>query len=344
MQYLFIGFIFSILSFLEIITKDKKIFKIFFVILVCILILLVGLRDGSIVGTDSPAYYQFYLDKNPPVEIGYRLINDLFSSLNINYNVFLLFLNGVLIWNISKFIKINSYYLLLPLFIYYSDFYFYYNFSGIRQATALSFTVLAIFYILNNEKLKAGFLIFFASLFHVTALVFFVAFFLPKEKMDIKKYFKFLFLIGFALVIAEYLISSVPYLSEKFLYYTSVQEQADNIVNSYFVGAVRRLFVVLAVALIFGNFFNDNKNIYLFNLYLVGLVIYLSSYLISPEFGVRLGSYFTIVDCVLIARYIQFSKSFTNKVVIFIFFALIAIYKIYTYTQIPAFEYKLLVL
>lgn len=344
MIYLYLGIAFSIMSFLEIFSKDRHLKFFLFYYFVLFLILFAGLRDGTSVGTDSPAYYQFYLTKNPTVEVGYKIINDFFSSMSIDYNIFLLCLNFVLLFNISKFIKLNSSYLLFPLFIYYSDFYFYFNFSGIRQATALSFTALSIFYIFNDKKLKASLLILIASLFHVTALVFFIAFFLPKEKIDIRKYFKFLFFVGLAFLIGEYIINSVPYLSGKFLYYTTLQEQADDIVNSYFVGAVRRLFVLIGVILIYRNFFNDNKNIYLYNIYLVGFLIYLLSYLISPEFGVRLGSYFTIVDCILIARYIQFSKSFTNKVVIFIFFTLIAIYKIYTYTQIPTFEYKLLVL
>ncbi len=342
MPYLVIGFVFTVLSFLEIIAKDKRIFKIIFIIFSILLILLVGLRDGTSVGTDSPAYYQFYLDRNPAVELGYKLINDFFSSLGINYNIFLLCLNSILILNISRFIKFNSYYLLFPLFIYFSDFYFYYNFSGIRQATAISFIALSIFYIFNNKKITASFLIVIASFFHVTSLIFFVAFFLPKEKIDFSKYLKFLFFVVILFLIGEYAINSVPYLSSKFIYYTSMQEQADDIVNSYFIGAIRRLLVVSGVVLVFRNFFNDSKNIYFFNLYLVGFIIYLLSYLISPEFGVRLGSYFTVIDCVLIARYIQFSRSLTNRIVLFLFFAAIAIYKIYTYTQLPGFEYKLL--
>ena len=56
------------------------------------MLLMVGLRDGKSVGMDSPAYYEFYLEKLPSVELGYKYLNYLFSSLQINYNIFLLFI------------------------------------------------------------------------------------------------------------------------------------------------------------------------------------------------------------------------------------------------------------
>ena len=73
---------------------------------------------------------------------------------------------------------------------------------------------------------------------------------------------------------------------------------------------------------------------------MVGFVIYATSYLISPDFGVRLGSYFIILDCILVSKYIYVSRSLTNRLVLFAVFALIAMYKVYTYTLIPAYEYK----
>lgn len=246
----------------------------------------------------------------------------------------------MVLFNIGKYIRLNSVYLIFPLFIYYSDFYFYYNFSGIRQAVAMSFTALSIYYIFNNKKNIALFLIGIASLFHVSSLIFVLAFFIPKEKMETRKYLKFLTVIGVGVFLGSYVIESIPYLSQKFIYYSSLQEQSDNIVSNYYFGILKRLIVIISVVLVSKDFFNDNKNVFLYNLYLVGFIIYAVSYLISPEFGVRLGSYFIILDCILISRYIYISKSLTNRMVFFIIFVLIAFYKIYTYTLIPAYEYK----
>ncbi len=68
-------------------------------------------------------------------------------------------------------------------------------------------------------------------------------------------------------MIGEYIINSVPYLSGKFLYYTTVQEQADDIVNSYFIGAVRRLFVLIGVILIYKIFLMITR-IFIYTIYI----------------------------------------------------------------------------
>ena len=306
------------------------------------MLLLVGLRDGRVVGLDSPAYYEFYLEQLPSVEVGYKYLNYFFSSLGLNYNIFLLFINFIILFNISKFIRLNSYYLILPLFIYFSDFFFYYSFSGIRQSIAMSFTALSIYYIFENKNKLALLLILIGSLFHVTALIFIVAFFVPNARSKISKYAKFFIVLTVGAILGSYIIESIPYLNSKFMYYSSSQEQLDNTFFNYINGIVKRLIVLISVLLVFRNFFSNNKNFYLYNLYLVGFVVYVASYMISPDFGVRLGSYFIIVDCLLISRYISSANQLVNKIFLFLIFMLVAMYKIYTYTLLDVFEYKLL--
>lgn len=342
MLYLLFGLFFSVFSFLEIISKNRVFFKIIFFTFLLLMLLLVGLRDGRVVGMDSPAYYQFYLDQLPSVEVGYKYLNYFFSSLGLNYNIFLLFINFIILFNISKFVRLNSYYLILPLFIYFSDFFFYYSFSGIRQSIALSFTALSIYYIFENKNKVALLLILIGSLFHVTALIFIVAFFVPNARSKISKYAKFFIVLIAGVILGGYIIESVPYLNSKFMYYSSLQEQLDNTFFNYINGVVKRLIVLISVLLVFRNFFSNNKNFYLYNLYLVGFVVYVASYLISPDFGVRLGSYFIIVDCLLISRYISSANQLVNKIFLFLIFMLVAMYKIYTYTLLDVFEYKLL--
>lgn len=342
MLYFLLGGILSIFSFLEIISKNRNFFNILFFILLLLMLFMVGFRDGRLVGTDSPAYYVYYLEKLPPAEFGYKYLNYFFSSNGFPYTVFLLFINAVALINIGRFIKFNSYYLILPLLVFYSDFFFYYNFSGIRQAIALSFTALSLYYVFENKKSVALILILIASLFHITALIFILAFFVPKIKMSFAKYMKFIIVVLSCVLIGSLLIDRVPYLSQKFLYYSSVQEQADNIVNSYYIGVVKRLIVLVAVILVYKKFFSENKNFYIYNLYLIGFLIYVVSYLISPEFGVRLGAYFIILDCILIARYVYASNSVTNKIVLFLVFSIIALYKIYTYTLLATYDYHFL--
>ena len=340
MLYFALGIVLSFFFFIEINAKNRNFFKIVFFVLLFLMLLFVGLRDGRIVGMDSPAYYEFYLDQLPSVEVGYKYLNYFFSSLGLNYNIFLLFINFIILFNISKFIRLNSYYLILPLFVYFSDFFFYYSFSGVRQSIAISLTSLSVFYILKGRRKIALILIFLASLFHVTALIFIIALFVPNDKTKIYKYFNFFFFFFFCAVLGSYAVEAVPYLNSKFMYYSSTQEQSDNILTSYIIGMLKRSIVLISVFLVFRNFFSNNHNFYLYNLYMVGFVIYATSYLISPDFGVRLGSYFIILDCILISKIIYLSNYFWNKLAIFLIFTLVALYKVYTYTLIPEYTYR----
>ena len=70
MYYLSLGTLFLISSFSEIFLKDRKFSTIFFYLLLICMLLLVGLRNGTTVGTDSPAYYLFYKDIYPDFEVG----------------------------------------------------------------------------------------------------------------------------------------------------------------------------------------------------------------------------------------------------------------------------------
>lgn len=344
MIYIFLGSIISIFVFLEIFVKNKKLFIIVFYIILLSMIFLVGFRNGLVVGTDSPVYYDFYIEKYPEVEIGYKYINAFFSSMGLSYNFFLLCINSIALYSISKFIKLNSYYLLLPLLIYYSDFFFYYNFSGIRQAIAISFTSLSVYYIFNKKNKIALFLILFGSFFHVTAIIFLLCLIVPREKLGFKQYFYFLFFVSLGALVGSYIVNLIPYLNSKFVYYSEFQQQSENVLSNYTLGVFKRSIIFFCVLLVYKNFFNSEKNFYIFNVYLVGFIIYVFTYLVSPEFGVRLGTYFIVMDCILASSLISSSKSMFNKFFIAFVFVLIALYKIYSYSQIESYSYEFLIL
>ena len=343
MAYFFIGLLMFLFTSLEQLKYNKVFSRIFLGIFTFILILFAGLRDGSSVGTDSPAYffnYKFPYDYN--VEFGYKYLSILFSKVfEANYNVFLIFLNALSIYLISNSLKRNSYFLVFPLLIYFSDFYLYYNFSGIRQAMALSFSCCAIYYAYNRNYKYFFLLILCASLFHISALVFSLAIIIPNAKMTIKNYVYLIFItvIGFFLV--SYIIENNEYLSVKFKYYSEIQENSDNIVTQYIIGLLKRA-IVLSLALIYRKqLFLNNRFIYLFNLYLLGVVIYASTYLISPDFGVRFSTYYTVVDMLLVGNMLYLCKNTSSKVIIFAIISLMVLYKINSYAILDTYIYKL---
>lgn len=342
MEYFFLAILFWIFTILEQMKYNRGVSKIFLGIFSIIMILFVGLRDGSIVGTDSPAYYTNYLYKYWDVEYGYKYLNMIFSENGIHYNIFLLFINGISIYNISKFIKYNSPYFLLSLFVYFSDFFLYYNFSGIRQAIALSFTALSINYIVQDKKVKAFFLIVLGGFFHITALIFLLSLVVPKKIMAFKSYIKFIAILLIGSVVVNFVIENVEYIAAKFKFYSELQEQSDNIQTVYIIGLLKRSIVFWGIFLVRKTFFERN-NAFLFNIYLIGFIIYIATYLISPDFGVRFSTYFTIVDCILVASILKASSTSAKRIGLFLLFLSMIIYKVYTYTIVEAYEYKLFI-
>lgn len=328
-------------AYMEIIKYNKWFSTLFLIFFSIVMILFVGLRDGCSVGTDSPAYCYNYLVGYWNVEFGYMFLNTLFSQvLNVNYTIFLLFINSLSLILIARFIKLNSYVYLFPLLIYFSDFFLYYNFSGVRQAIALSFTCISLYHAMHLNYKKFFFFVICASLFHITAIVFAFAIFIPKNKLKLKDYVKFIGLSILVFLGIGYLIENVEYLNKKFIFYSEIQEVEDNIYAAYIVGILKRSIVIL-LALIFRKaFFNNDRFVYFFNLYLLGFIIFVSTYLISADFGVRFGSYYLILDTLLVGNMLYLSKKLHQKIVIIFIYSIVIIYKIYTYTILEPYQYK----
>lgn len=145
------------------------------------MLLLVSLRDK--VGTDWDAYYEFYRDTTDRIEIGYAFLNNLFSNLALPYNFFLFIINGFSLTLMFFFMKRNSIFLSIGLLIFFSDLFLYYNFSGIRQAIALSITCFSINFAIDR-KLFFFILRFFSGLFLYNSNCFYNCLFFTEEKIE----------------------------------------------------------------------------------------------------------------------------------------------------------------
>jgi hypothetical protein len=341
MIYLFIGAIFILFSFMEIIKYEKWFSTLFLTVFCIVLVLFAGLRDGSVVGTDSPAYFLNYKYNFWETEYGYKYLNLFFSNyLQCNYNIFLLFLNSISLFLIGKYIKINSVYYILPLLIFYSDLYLYFNISGIRQAMALSFVCVSVYFAFNKNLKLFLLFIFFASQFHVSSLVFLFAYFIPHVRLKLKHIL--LIIIGLVAIgyAGDFISTKFEYLNKKADYYSKYQEKSENIQVAYTIGILKRG-IILIIALIYRKyFFIDKKFVYFFNLYLVGFLIFISTYLISPDFGVRFSVYYTISESILVGLMLFMVKDIRQRLIIVTVFSLVCIYKLTGYSENEYYIYN----
>jgi hypothetical protein len=340
MIYLIIGLFFVLLSFIEAVELSEKSSQGMACLVGFIMILFAGLRHE--VGTDWNAYEWFYNDKTNGVEVGYAFINNTFSDLKINYNIFLLFINGVSITLVYFGLKKNSKLLVISFLIFFSDLYLYFNLSGIRQAVAISITLYSVTYALERKFLKFLFCIIIAACFHVTSAIFLIAYFIPRYNFRLKHY---LIMIGALALISTGVYSlvnifSTGVLAYKIKFYLELQEQVENIQSLFVIGIMKRLIIIFMVLFFGRKLLKEERTIFFFNLYLVGTGLYVSTFLISPDIGVRLASYFLIFDVVLAGNLVFVNTDFPRRLLILFLLSSMAMYKISTYTQQKPYIYK----
>ncbi|WP_197286279.1 EpsG family protein [Pedobacter sp. PACM 27299] len=326
------------LAYIEVIVKDKE-FSRNSLSFVCIVMwLLAGLRYK--VGADWNSYFEFYQETTDAVEIGYATLNNVFSKLSVPYNVFLLFINGISLILMYIFLRKHSLVLVIGMLIFYSDLFLYFNLSGIRQAIATAITCYSITYAINRQFVKFSLLVVLASCFHLTALVFFAAYFLPRKKFST---FQLLFFAGgflsFSFFINYFSELITLYTMKNAEFYLTQQVKSENLLGLFYVGIAKRLIIV---GLIFGfgrKIINNGNFRYFFNIYLFGLAIYLTSYMISPDIGVRLSSYFITFEMVIAGNLLYFTKSRNTRLLIVTIFFAVVMYKLLGYSKDETYVY-----
>lgn len=339
MIYLIICFFIILVSYLELIQASRVSGILYGVFITLVMLTLVAIRYK--VGTDWPAYYDFYVYGADNTELGYHFINNLFADFNIHYNVFLLFINTISLLLIFFSLKKHAIYLGFPLLLFFCELFLYFNFSGIRQGLAISFTMFSVRYILNRSFLKFLMLVIIAACFHITAVIFVIAYFIPLRKLSKKECIIMVTsFIVFSTAIFSVLNIFSGDLAQKAKFYLELQEQEDNIRGLFLIGAIKRS-IIVGLVFIFGKQLIKSKNcIYFFNIYLIGLGMYLSTYLISPDIGVRLSSYFLIFDLFIAGNLFYYNKKLEVRLFIALIFSLVSIYKITTYMALETFNYQ----
>jgi len=329
---------FVVFAYLECIEYSKLSSNLYAIIIAIVMVLFAGLRDH--VGTDWIAYKEAYFFKNWEVEIGYSSLNDMFSAANLPYNIFLLFLNLISIFLYYSTLKKYVPFFVISLLIFFSDYYMYYNLSGIRQAVAISFVVYSIRFLSDKSFVKFLFVILIASMFHVTSFIFIGAYFIPFRRANRREIFlalTFFFSISFLIFAILELVSGD--LAYKAKFYLEVQENAPNLKHLFLVGAVKRAIILIMVWFFGKKLWENRVSFFFLNTYLIGFGLYLSTYLLSPDIGVRFSSYFIIFEIFLAGQLLMVNSKLTTRLLITSVFCIVSFYKVYTYSVLDTYQY-----
>lgn len=338
MIYILLGIVIIFLTYIEILAKPKFSSKTVLGVLSVILILFAGLRDK--VGADWEAYYDFYQFGTDSVEIGYATLNNFFSKSGVNYNLFLILLNSFSLYLMFHFFDKNCDYKIIALLIFFSDLFLYFNLSGIRQAIATSITCFSFLYAYNRKQYKFLSLIIVASLFHLSAIIFALAYFIPRASLKLKHYL--IVSLGFIILtislnfLTDFITANTQKNAE---FYVNLQETL-NLPTLFAIGIIKRIITIVVVLYFSKYFFISSHRSYIFNIYLFGFAFYCSTYMISPDIGVRMSSYFTIFDTIIAGNLIFSLKKMNERVMVVTIFSAIAIYKLLGYMDDKYFIYN----
>lgn len=204
-----------------------------------LLIALSTLRSNR-VGTDSGAYTAAYVQKNYPyeygfnkdIEYGYQLLDSLVLSFTYNY-VWLFFITSMIVvlaylFTIKK-LSINYLYSIL-IFITFGFYTFFFN--GLRQGIAMAICFFGLPYLIERRVIAYSFVVFIASLFHISALTMIPIYFLVILKIKLE--FKILACLIASILASQILIEYLAQSNSRYEHYTQEAEQAGGYITLAF--------------------------------------------------------------------------------------------------------------
>lgn len=246
--------------------------------------------------------------KNTRYEIGFYLYMLIWKRLGINFFTFFI-INKLIVFQIfNNFIKKyhSNYYLILCYF--YTSFSLYFIIDcPFRNMIAVGITIFGQKYLLEKKYYKYIFIIFFASLFHSSALLC-LSFIILQKVINLSRIKILIFILGFNVIfinqqIVLELFSKLPFFEEKIKGYINTRFGDYHILT---LGALEKLLFIIIIILNKKYILKKDKNL------LIGSLLYFLVYRLGLTFQVlsRLGTYVQIFYILSIVIIIE--KKFKN--------------------------------
>lgn len=296
-----------------------------------ILTMLASLRHYT-VGSDAPSYTLWFripvstdaFTVNKNIELGYQLLLKAMINIYDNYAEYFLTVSIVIILPVLLLLRKYAESYLFSVYIYITFGFYTTLFNPVRQMIAVSLCFYAARFILQRKVTPYIFMVFLASLFHISAWVMLPMYFVcnSKVRVEIKCLMAFLTsLLGSSVAINYLAADNVRYSN-----YTDTM--SSNGTGIYTV----LLYVAMAAFIyIIGRKLRESNNVYRVSeqLYLIGVCVLvpLVALKTDPSGPQRIIAFFSVY---LMLIFPCLFKYINNKVVLFIFVALCFIYYILT--------------
>lgn len=312
-----------------------------------ILVIFFSIRNFT-VGTDTITYTKFFREGlfyqnyyfNPELEYGYQLVE--YSILHFTNNYFWLFLifSIVVVGGYLLTIKKYSTNYILSVFIFITFGMYTFFFNGLRQGVAIAICFFALPFLLEKKLFKYFIVIFIASLFHVSAWIMFIFYFLVHFKVKLE--YKIIAITIFSSLISGAMIAYLANSNKRYESYGQADEASGGFLTLAFYLFLGGVIYLLGRR---ERILNYNVKVYE-EIFLCGVVLVIPIALLGtdPSGPQRLLNYFLPVLTLLLPVLLNKIKS---KIVLPVFFILSMIYfyllvsrfgEILPYTINPIFE------
>lgn len=209
------------------------------------------------------------------IEAGWVYLCQFFKPFGFSFMIaFLALLNCIVIYNfVKKYVPVKYYW--LSIFIYlFNPFLFLVESSAMRQTTALLLFLYSITFIINRNFLKFAGIIIIASLFHKSALILFLTYFIASPTIITKKIvFIYFSVFIFTFLFGEIIFNTIgPYLD---LYFDKYNVYTNNIESSKFGSGFGFLFLIFFfVSLLYNSIGEIGKSAVIFKIGILYYAIY----------------------------------------------------------------------
>jgi len=339
---IYLVLLFIVVMCIQIAVKEegKVISRLFYFGAFLALILVSTMRSSS-VGTDSGSYVNYFNNINSfaaawggDLEPGYYFLCRLAHFISNNYiSVFfvtafvvtLCFFVGIYLCSAQKEI---SFFVLLTS----GSFFFFFN--GARQGLAIAIIFLATYFLLKRNFWGYLGCVAVAFLFHKTAIIGLVAYFLVNLKNHLKYKLLLMAAIVIGIVFFDKFVDLVSWINPPYATYGEIAEESHGLLSLFFISAVGAYFVI------YQRYIAANRQIYdiLLKIFLLGVTMAIFAAIQGVNiYGIRrLSMYFTTAQILLWPVVFTNIKKPLNRRLFLFFF--ISCYLLYYSLALNAFS------
>ena len=241
-----------------------------------------GFRD-MIGGYDIYIYASYFdrvtiMGNYHDYEFGYYLFNLLIKTLGADRYTFFFLVSLIITFGTFFCVAKYSRYSYLAILILFSKF-FLMSFVYLRQGISMAIAWLAIKFALNRQFFRFSFVIFLATLFHKSALLFFIIYFLTDRTIS-NRNISVLFVISLLLGLTPFVSIVSSFIGET-TNSTKLMKYGANNFNVNYLYILEAIFFVIPIFIINKNKINTRKDILFFNI----CIIYICLLLLTVKDG-----------------------------------------------------------